>query len=398
MKSSAIARKRIDPEILIPKIRKKEEREADGDPNVKSPFSSGDPLSSYRSHQPSEKGSTLPLRSIRRRSFPSDPMSSVADAQPYNTTGLETSKRPASQALDQHCTSENYQDHHVTFECSGTGCVYRTTCKDELMAHYINAHPDRITDFAPDKNLPLPSVCGSSVQEIASNDPQGSLGFVPDSSDAPLDSSGLLHLDDISKESTPKESNSSVEVPQEHFSDRGDSSARSDSGDNGCLILSREHSPPVAFSEEESSEGAYTPSMDGGARLALAYAKHQMIVKFMRVFYATFTPKSQATVQNGTSPESSSSGGQACHSQAPTSGTQPTRSGAKRQKRQKDSPPPNDRDGKRGKRNPAGQRLGDQNRRFACPFHKFDPDHYGPNDLTYRSCAGPGFETISKLK
>jgi hypothetical protein len=39
--------------------------------------------------------------------------------------------------------------------------------------------------------------------------------------------------------------------------------------------------------------------------------------------------------------------------------------------------------------------------RFACPFHQYDPLKYSPNNLMgikYRSCAGPGFKTIAKVK
>jgi hypothetical protein len=40
-------------------------------------------------------------------------------------------------------------------------------------------------------------------------------------------------------------------------------------------------------------------------------------------------------------------------------------------------------------------------RRLACPFHKHDPVKYTCNSITgskYRTCAGPGFETISRTK
>ena len=39
--------------------------------------------------------------------------------------------------------------------------------------------------------------------------------------------------------------------------------------------------------------------------------------------------------------------------------------------------------------------------RFACPFHKYDPIRYSVNNTTegkYRTCAGPGFPTVSRLK
>jgi hypothetical protein len=50
------------------------------------------------------------------------------------------------------------------------------------------------------------------------------------------------------------------------------------------------------------------------------------------------------------------------------------------------------------KGNPLG--LGNR-RKLACPFHKHDPVTYTCNNITgskYRTCAGPGFETVSRTK
>lgn len=135
--------------------------------------------------------------------------------------------------------------------------------------------------------------------------------------------------------------------------------------------------------------------------MALAYAKHRMLVATMRNVYALFSVKPQYTAQAGTSPEKSSSGGQDCHSQIPESRSQPTQKGVKRQKRDRDSPPPDDRNGKRGKGSSADSNLRDRKRFLACPFNKFDSHRYCTNDDTlaiYRLCAGPGFKSISYLK
>jgi hypothetical protein len=40
-------------------------------------------------------------------------------------------------------------------------------------------------------------------------------------------------------------------------------------------------------------------------------------------------------------------------------------------------------------------------RYFACPYYKFDPYTFASNDVTghlYRSCAGPGFRTVARVK
>ena len=141
--------------------------------------------------------------------------------------------------------------------------------------------------------------------------------------------------------------------------------------------------------------------MAGGARLALAYAKHQMMIRIMRHVYAVLAIEAQTTAQNSPSPKSDSSGGQARHSEPPESGIQPTRRGVKRQERPKNSSPPKDMDGKRRKDNFAGPTLEEQSRLFACRFYEFDPPRYCPiNDTgaTCRSCTGSGFPSMSRLK
>jgi hypothetical protein len=51
-----------------------------------------------------------------------------------------------------------------------------------------------------------------------------------------------------------------------------------------------------------------------------------------------------------------------------------------------------------------GKKLGtvsNSHRRYACPFYKHDPIKYAVNSLTgrkYRTCAGPGFESVSRVK
>ena len=42
-----------------------------------------------------------------------------------------------------------------------------------------------------------------------------------------------------------------------------------------------------------------------------------------------------------------------------------------------------------------------KDRLFACPFHQYDPSYFGCNEIngiTYRTCAGPGFNSVSRVK
>ena len=36
--------------------------------------------------------------------------------------------------------------------------------------------------------------------------------------------------------------------------------------------------------------------------------------------------------------------------------------------------------------------------RFACPFHKFDPATYGIHDSRWRTCVGPGWTSVHRVK
>lgn len=49
---------------------------------------------------------------------------------------------------------------------------------------------------------------------------------------------------------------------------------------------------------------------------------------------------------------------------------------------------------------PIGDRL--ESKKFACPFHQHNPRKYGvnlrSNDADYRSCAGPGWKSVARIK
>ena len=62
----------------------------------------------------------------------------------------------------------------------------------------------------------------------------------------------------------------------------------------------------------------------------------------------------------------------------------------------RESTPPDDRHGKKNKKNPTLPSL-EETRLWACPFHKFDQSKYSCYTMTgsrYRACVGPGFATI----
>ena len=122
-----------------------------------------------------------------------------------------------------------------------------------------------------------------------------------------------------------------------------------------------------------------------------------MMVSLMRDVYAIFNPHWKAEVRSHAGNRAGSTG---AHAQNSNSRIPPSAGKSKRRLQDRDSPPPNGNDEK--KRKTKSPSSGDDGQRlFACCFHKFNAQKYCSNDDTgskYRSCAGPGFSKISKLK
>jgi hypothetical protein len=78
-----------------------------------------------------------------------------------------------------------------------------------------------------------------------------------------------------------------------------------------------------------------------------------------------------------------------------------TRNGKRRLERDDENMPEDDEPEDRKKRTSRTGAADGGDRLFACPFYKYDPMKYTCTNSTrtkYRTCAGPGFDSIARLK
>jgi hypothetical protein len=78
-----------------------------------------------------------------------------------------------------------------------------------------------------------------------------------------------------------------------------------------------------------------------------------------------------------------------------------TRNGKRRLERDDENMPEDDESEDRKKRTSRSGAVDRDDRLFACPFYKYDPRKYTCTNSTrtkYRTCAGPGFDSIARLK
>jgi hypothetical protein len=127
----------------------------------------------------------------------------------------------------------------------------------------------------------------------------------------------------------------------------------------------------------------------------MAHAKHQLIATLMREVYTMFDPQWTANVRSHTKNQSgrSSSGSQIeCF---------PSAKAGKRRMQEREDSPPGDGNSREEKRQRIKSQTQEPGLLFACPFNKFDPERYCPNPTSgakFRSCIGPGFPSIARLK
>ena len=149
--------------------------------------------------------------------------------------------------------------------------------------------------------------------------------------------------------------------------------------------------------ESDTSDDTASPTLENKTWLTVAYVKHRMMISLMRDFYAIFNHQWQVDVRCHAGSRAASTDARAQNS---SSQTPPSVGKSKRRLQDRDSPPPDGNDEK--KRKTKSSSSGDDGQRlFACCFHKYNAQKYCSNDDTgskYRSCAGPGFSKISKLK
>ena len=148
------------------------------------------------------------------------------------------------------------------------------------------------------------------------------------------------------------------------------------------------------------SDDTASLSPESKAWLTVASAKHRMMVSLMvDVYdYAIFNPHWELDVRSHTGARAA---GTPTHAQNSNSRTPPSKGVSKRRLQDPDSPPPGGNDEKKRKIESSQSEDDGQKRLFACCFHKYDAQKYCSNRDTgskYRSCAGPGFSKISKLK
>lgn len=168
---------------------------------------------------------------------------------------------------------------------------------------------------------------------------------------------------------------------------------------------------PLPFQHNAFREDTSTPSecSDEKAKkpllsdrnLVVIKAKHELLVTLIKDVYAMLGSKEEVSNVRtcATSSESGPSGtlSQGSTSELPTLGKDSNR---RMQGRKLPREEDND-DGKRRKKTGLGLDPRHHSRRYACPFHKHNPIKYSVENsiiTRYRTCSGPGFSAISRLK
>lgn len=157
--------------------------------------------------------------------------------------------------------------------------------------------------------------------------------------------------------------------------------------------------------KNEDSDDRCSVSSADYDRLTIAYTKHQMMVSLMQEVYAMFDLQWKANVRTRVSPTSRSSRSQLEPSDSSNNGSTENCNGKRKNQGREPSPGDNkdnnNNNEKKRRGNPNDGRGSESDPLFACPFQKFDSRKYCPNldtGIKFRSCSGPGFTSISKLK
>ena len=148
----------------------------------------------------------------------------------------------------------------------------------------------------------------------------------------------------------------------------------------------------------DSDESGSSSSADY-EKVTIAYSKHQIISSLMRDVYAMFGSQWQANVRTRTTPEAESSRVLSSSCESADRSTQNQL--GKRANYERDRSQGDGNDGKKKRNNPPDTANSEHDLQLACPFHKYDPIKYCPNidtGVKYRTCLGPGFSSISRLK
>ena len=149
--------------------------------------------------------------------------------------------------------------------------------------------------------------------------------------------------------------------------------------------------------EDSPGDSTETSCSAPDAPIVVARAQHRLIASLMREVYSMFGTKWTDNVRAhaGHRSDSSFTGSQ----QKNTSSQK--QEAKKRRGQERDSTPPGHSSGEGRKRRCTEEPAQGPGLLFACPFNKYDPEKYCPSSYDgakFRSCIGPGFPTISRLK
>ena len=158
---------------------------------------------------------------------------------------------------------------------------------------------------------------------------------------------------------------------------------------------------PGGFQDSEGDAEIESLSKDHYVDLALTDEKHRLLLRLMTVVYKLlnedFLPQ---IITHGSSSEQSSGNRSGNGFPQESSRLHPGR-GRKRQKGEEDPRPPGDADGKKRRANQCKGNISLGARRYACPFHKYNPWKYCANDQSaayYSSCSVSRFVQISHVR
>ena len=162
-----------------------------------------------------------------------------------------------------------------------------------------------------------------------------------------------------------------------------------------CSLTPGTDSCSNSYTDTESDD-SQSVSLERESQLAILRSKHTLLATLMRDVYVIFENGWIGAVQEHISPSSGASSKLNLQPDSLRLGR-----GQKRRREDRDSTPPKDgQDGKK-RSHQQSQASGKEDRLFACSFYKYDSTKYSCNTVNgskYRACAGPGFNTIARLK
>jgi hypothetical protein len=157
-------------------------------------------------------------------------------------------------------------------------------------------------------------------------------------------------------------------------------------------------------SRSTSEDSINTDGVESGnddEQLVLVIARHRLLQRLMQEFYTMLSSFLTGTPQD--SPERSTESMETTSQTKEGKSNQKSASnnGKRRLERDDEKIPDDNQSGDRKKRTSHSGAVGGDDRLLACPFYKYDPRKYTCTSSTrtkYRTCAGPGFDSIARLK